>query len=79
MHKDQWFFWACVGYIGGVLVGSFFVNMWWVVLLLCALWIAFLLSFPGKQWVFFGIPLGLFLLGIILVTEKLERFQKDIL
>ena len=79
MHKDQWFFWACVGYIGGVLVGSFFVNMWWVVLLLCALWIAFLLSFPGKQWVFFGIPLGLFLLGIILVTEKMERFQQDIL
>ncbi|OIP59173.1 MAG: hypothetical protein COZ29_02015 [Candidatus Moranbacteria bacterium CG_4_10_14_3_um_filter_45_9] len=79
MSKDQVFLSACLGYIGGVFVGSFFVPPIWSLILGTAFFIALLIAFPYKKTFFFIIPSILFLSGVVLVAESVDHFREGTL
>ena len=79
MRKDQVFLLVCLGYIGGVFVGSFFVALWWVVFLLCAFLIACAVAFPRKNGVVLFLLLAMFAFGTLSVTSSLGQFREDAL
>lgn len=76
MRKDQVFLFACLGCIGGVFVGSFFVVSWWIIFLLFAVWVALTIVFPHKDVLLFVFPLVLFAIGVLFVTDSLDRFRE---
>lgn len=77
MRKDQIFLLACLGYIGGVFAGSFFVVVWWVILLLFAVWIALVSAFPRKHILLLAFPLALFSFGMFSVADSSEKFREE--
>ncbi len=79
MRKDQVFFTACLGYIGGVFAGSFFMAEWWAIFLLCAFLIACAAVFPRRNIFALFFPLILFAFGIFSVTGSLNQFREDML
>lgn len=77
MQKDQIFLTACLGYLVGVFVGSFFVALWWIAPLLFAVWVALCFVFPCKNTFFSVFFLALFLLGILSAENALNRFREE--
>ncbi|MFZ2299986.1 MAG: ComEC/Rec2 family competence protein [Candidatus Moraniibacteriota bacterium] len=76
MRTDQVFLAACLGYIGGVFAGSFFVALWWVILLLCAVFIACAAAFPRRDIAILSFPLALFAFGILSVSGPLDQYRE---
>jgi len=76
MRKDQIFLLACLGYIGGVFAGSFFVFLWWGFFLLVALWIAIGMAFPHKKVIVLFVPLAFFVFGIFSIEKALDHFRE---
>ncbi|MDO8565941.1 MAG: ComEC/Rec2 family competence protein [Candidatus Moranbacteria bacterium] len=77
LMKDQVFLLACLGYIGGVFAGSFFVVPGWMLFLGAALWGALFVTFPRKNIFLLFFPFGLFLFGTFSVTQSLEHFHEE--
>ena len=77
MRKDQVFLFVCLGEIVGVFTGSFFVAVWWVILLLFAAWVALLVAFPERDILLLVLPLALFSLGIFSAQDSLDRFRTE--
>ncbi|MEI8097161.1 MAG: ComEC/Rec2 family competence protein, partial [Candidatus Moraniibacteriota bacterium] len=76
MRKDQIFLLACLGYIGGVFVGSFFIFLWWTFLLVVALWMATVLAFSQKKIITLFVPLLFFACGIFSIEKSLNHFRE---
>lgn len=77
MQKDQVFLVACLGYLSGIFVGSFFVVWGWLFPLLLAVWAAFCFAFPQKNMFLSVFPLALFLCGIFSAEDALNRFREE--
>lgn len=77
LRKDQVFLLTCLGYIGGVFAGSFFVVSGWILFLGTAVWGAFFVTFPRKSIFLLFFPFGLFLFGTFSVTQSLEHFREE--
>lgn len=75
LRKDQVFLLACLGYIGGVFVGSFFVVPSWMLFLGAAVWVMTVATFPRKNILFLFFPVTLFLLGVLSIRGSLEHFR----
>ena len=77
MRKDQVFLLACLGYIGGVFVGSFFGAVWWIFFVSLACILAFMMAFPRKDHFFFLFPVALCAVGIFFTESALHHFRQD--
>ena len=77
MRKDQVLITLCLGYIGGVLAGSFFVVAWWMVILFLTLGIALTaVFFRGKVFLLTAL-FAIFVYGIFSVTQSLNQFRAE--
>ncbi len=76
MSKDQVFLLACLGYIGGVFVGSFFVPSVWSLIFGTAFFIAILIAFPYKKIFLLVIPLAVFFFGIVSAVKSVDHFRE---
>ncbi|MDD2766729.1 MAG: ComEC/Rec2 family competence protein [Candidatus Moranbacteria bacterium] len=77
MRKDQIFLLACLGYIGGVFLGSFFVSPQWILLCGIALWVGVCVAFPSRRSFLFIVPIFFFIAGTFLVERALDRYRGD--
>lgn len=77
MRKDQIFLLACVGYIGGVFLGSFFVALQWMLLCGVALWVGVCVAFPSRSSFLFILPISFFIAGTFSAERALERYRGD--
>src|SRR3989344_5638060 len=77
LRKDQVFLLVCLGYIGGVFAGSFFMPPEWLAWGMAALLAAVATVFPRKNLFIGAVPLAAFMLGVWGATDTLARFQAE--
>jgi len=77
MHKYQMLFLLCLGYIGGVFIGSFFLSSQWILFCLIALWIGICIAFPFRILFLLIFPLCTFILGGVYTQQSFQKFQND--
>lgn len=76
MRKDQILLAACLLYIGGVFVGSFFVVVWWMIFL-CGAFLAVLsLAFARQHTFLIVLFFVTFSFGTFSVTKSLDQFRE---
>jgi competence protein ComEC len=76
MRKDQILFVACLLYISGVFVGSFFVVAGWTIFLLGALCLTFSLVLSRQHIFLLVFFFAVFVTGIFSITHSLEQFRE---